>query len=378
MKTIVTAAAAVATLWGALAVLCDHMVVVSAFSLHPSSLSYLSSSSSSPRHQPTVVEKTRRLSLSVMYNSIQQDEEFVEGNNDEITKNRHFLNRRGVMVELAAAATAVTMGSVLTGLPPVAHAEGETMSNKVVVAGATGQTGRRIMERLASKPGLTVIGGVRNVDKATEALSSDSTVIRGAMVQKVAAVDTASVTLAHLDVVKDSVEELAATMSGANSLVIATGFVPGNPLKMNAAAHEVDNLGTIALVNAAKAAGVKKVVMVSSILTNGRAWGQEKSPGFVVTNAFGNVLDEKLEAELYLRKSGLDYTIVRPGGLKAKPPVGSLIVSGEDTLNAGEISRDLVADVCVAALTDPKASNRVLEIIESEEGGPQVFNGLNM
>ena len=378
MKTIVTAVAAVATLWGALAVLCDHMVVVSAFSLHPSSLSYLSSSSSSPRHQPTVVEKTRRLSLSVMYNSIQQDEEFVERNKDEITKNRHFLNRRGVMVELAAAATAVTMGSVLTGLPPVAHAEGETRTNKVVVAGATGQTGRRIMERLASKPGLTVIGGVRNVDKATEALSSDSTVIRGAMVQKVAAVDTASVTLAHLDVVKDSVEELAVTMSGANSLVIATGFVPGNPLKMNAAAHEVDNLGTISLVNAAKAAGVKKVVMVSSILTNGRAWGQEKSPGFVVTNAFGNVLDEKLEAELYLRKSGLDYTIVRPGGLKAKPPVGSLIVSGEDTLNAGEISRDLVADVCVAALTDPKASNRVLEIIESKEGGPQVFNGLNM
>jgi NAD(P)H-binding len=158
----------------------------------------------------------------------------------------------------------------------------------------------------------------------------------------------------------------------------ATGFVPSNPLKMNAAAHEVDNLGTIALVDAAKKAGVKKVVMVSSILTNGRNWGQEKSPGFVVTNAFGNVLDEKLVAELYLRKSGLDYTIVRPGGLKAKPPSGPLIISGEDTLNAGEISRDLVADVCVASLSDAKASNKVLEIIEGEEGGPQVFNGLKM
>ena len=83
-------------------------------------------------------------------------------------------------------------------------------------------------------------------------------------------------------------------------------------------------------------------------------------------------------AENYLRQSGIDYTIVRPGGLKAKPPSGSLKISGEDTLIAGEISRDLVADVCVASLTDGKASNKVLEIIEDEESEPKVFNGLNM
>ena len=130
--------------------------------------------------------------------------------------------------------------------------------------------------------------------------------------------------------------------------------------------------------DAAKAAGVKKVVMVSSILTNGRAWGQEKSPGFVITNAFGQVLDEKIVAENHLRASGMDWTIVRPGGLKAKPPTGELRVSGEDTLNAGEISRDLVADVCVACLTDAGARNKVLEIIEDEESEPKVFNGLNM
>lgn len=65
-------------------------------------------------------------------------------------------------------------------------------------------------------------------------------------------------------------------------------------------------------------------------------------------------------AENYLKSSGIDYTIVRPGGLKAKPPTGALQISGEDTLNSGEISRDLVADVCVASLTDSKAKNKVL------------------
>jgi uncharacterized protein YbjT (DUF2867 family) len=46
-----------------------------------------------------------------------------------------------------------------------------------------------------------------------------------------------------------------------------------------------------------------------------------------VTNAFGHVLEEKLVAEKHLRASGLDYTIVRPGGLKSDPPAGSLYVS---------------------------------------------------
>lgn len=251
---------------------------------------------------------------------------------------------------------------------------------KIVVAGATGQTGRRVLERLAAAQagGAMIVGGVRNVAKATASLSEASTVVRGAMVQQVGSIDTTGVDLKHLDVVTDTVSDLTLLLQGASSLVIATGFVPGNPLKMNEAAHLVDNVGTCKLIDAAKAAGVKKIVMVSSILTNGRNWGQESSPGFIVTNAFGKVLDEKLVAENYLRASGIDYTIVRPGGLKAKPPSGALIISGEDTLNSGEVSRDLVADVCVASLTDPKASNKVLEIIENDEAPPKVFNGLVM
>merc|ERR1719327_2484554 len=149
-----------------------------------------------------------------------------------------------------------------------------------------------------------------------------------------------------------SVDAMAATLKGADALVIAVGFVPGNPFKMDAAAHAVDNVGTVALVDAAKAAGVRKVVLVSSILTDAGAWGQLDSAGYKVTNAFGHVLEQKLVAEKYLRKSGLDYTIVRPGGLKATAPSGALVVKGENTLNSGEISRDTVAEVCVAAVFD--------------------------
>ena len=93
------------------------------------------------------------------------------------------------------------------------------------------------------------------------------------------------------------------------------------------------------------------------------------------------MLEQKLIAEKHLRASGMDWTIVRPGGLKADLPTGALFVSGENTLNSGEISRDLVADVSVAALFDAKASNKVVEIVESDKDGNAkngVFNGLKM
>uniref|UniRef100_A0A061RWU0 NAD(P)-binding domain-containing protein n=1 Tax=Tetraselmis sp. GSL018 TaxID=582737 RepID=A0A061RWU0_9CHLO len=219
-------------------------------------------------------------------------------------------------------------------------------SRKIVVAGATGATGSRVIRELKGMPGLEVIAGVRNFDKAT-ALG----------------IEGDNVSLGKLDVTSDS-NTLAAALEGADTVICATGFTPGNPFKMSAAAHAVDNEGTIHLVDAAKKAGVKKFVLVSSILTNGRAWGQEKSPGFVITNAFGGALDEKLVAEKYLRSSGLDYTIVRPGGLK-NDVKGELAFSPEDTLAAGEVSRDLVAKVLVQAALTEASSNKVVEIVET-------------
>ena len=150
--------------------------------------------------------------------------------------------------------------STLIDLPSSASA---AAPKSVVVAGATGQTGRRVLERLAAKGGLAITAGVRSPKKAEKDLASSSTVVRGAMIQNVDAVDTSGVRLAQLDVVKDSADALSATLKGADSLVIATGFVPGNPFDMNKEAHAVDNVGTIALVDAAKKAGVGKIVLVT-------------------------------------------------------------------------------------------------------------------
>jgi uncharacterized protein YbjT (DUF2867 family) len=133
-------------------------------------------------------------------------------------------------------------------------------------------------------------------------------------------------------------------------------------------AEAVDNIGTIKLIDAAKEAGVKKVVMVSALLTDADAWGQRNTPVHQATNFFGGVLDQKLVAERYLRTSGLDYTILRAGGYtdggfdKKKP--GQIFISGENTLKEGEICRDNAAKVTVDALFNPDFNNKVIEVVE--------------
>lgn len=177
--------------------------------------------------------------------------------------------------------------------------------------------------------------------------------------------------LVQLDVLDPgSIEE---AMAGVTAVVCATGFTPSLNFKKDNPA-QVDHKGTDNLVAAATANGaVKKFVLVTSLLTNAKAVGQANNDNYKFLNALGGVLDEKLAAELNLRGSGLDYTIVRPGGLSNEPPeaVGNLIVRGEDTTfgldtdPGREISRDTVAAVCVEALFSEAASKRVVEIVSS-------------
>ena len=72
------------------------------------------------------------------------------------------------------------------------------------------------------------------------------------MIQQGAAIDASAVELRGLDVETLGVAELTASLKGVDGLVIAVGFVPGNPFKMTAAAQAVDNVGTVKLIDAAK------------------------------------------------------------------------------------------------------------------------------
>jgi uncharacterized protein YbjT (DUF2867 family) len=238
----------------------------------------------------------------------------------------------------------------------------------IVVAGANGRTGQRVLERLAAQEGMTVIGGVRDVEKAKKKFTTAPTNVEGgkpAVTMQSLSVDPSRVRFAYLDVARESVDEMAQTLQGAHAIVSCLGFRPREPFEMAKEAHAVDNVGGLKLIDAARTAGVSKVVMLSSILTDAVAWGKQNTAGFRATNTFfGGVLNEKLVAEQYLRSSGLDYTIVRSASLIPDPPRGDLVISGENTVSDFEISRELVANVLVDAISDPRMKNKVIEIYE--------------
>ncbi|EYU33344.1 hypothetical protein ABFS82_13G085400 [Erythranthe guttata] len=259
-------------------------------------------------------------------------------------------NPRCTSFHLKAAST------VMEGSEIEEEKEGSSVRKKIFVAGATGSTGKRIVEQLLAK-GFAVKAGVRDVDKAKSTFPGNNP---------------------HLQFVKADVTEGSTKLADAisddsDAVICATGFRPSWDLL---APWKVDNYGTVNLVEACRKKNVNRFILVSSILVNGAAMGQLLNPAYIFLNVFGLTLVAKLQAEQYIRKSGIDYTIIRPGGLKNDPPMGNIVMEPEDTLYAGSISRDQVAEVAVEALLLPESSYKVVEIVARTEAPKRSFDEL--
>jgi len=108
-----------------------------------------------------------------------------------------------------------------------------------------------------------------------------------------------------------------------------------------------DFIGNKVITDAAGAAGVKRILQVSSI---GAGDSYNTAP-FLSRQALAKILPLKTQAEDYLKQSGLDYTIIRPGGLKFGPGNGHGFLS-DNTDAFGFIDRPDLARLIVGALDD--------------------------
>ena len=93
-------------------------------------------------------------------------------------------------------------------------------------------------------------------------------------------------------------------LQGCTELVIATGARPSINL---AGPLQVDAWGVQAQVQACRSLGLKRVVLVSSLCA-----GRWLHP---LNLLFGLILVWKRVGERCLERSGLDWTVIRPGGL---------------------------------------------------------------
>lgn len=213
---------------------------------------------------------------------------------------------------------------------------------KIFVAGATGKTGKHIVRQLIDRD-FAVTALVRDLERGRTILPDNTELIVG-------------------DILKPATFESA--LADCNVVICATGASPSlNPT----GPYQVDYEGTKNLVDAAKKQGIEHFVLVSSLCT---------SKFFHPLNLFWLILYWKKQAENYLQASGIPYTIVRPGGLKEEDNADNIIMSQADTLFEGSIPRQKVAQVCVAALSQPAAKSTIVEIVATPDAASKSWSEL--
>lgn len=150
--------------------------------------------------------------------------------------------------------------------------------------------------------------------------------------------------------------DVAAAVRGADAVVFAAGAGPGSGV---ARKRSMDLGGAVRLIDAAKAEGVRRYLMISSM---GAA-----DPPPEGGDVFGEYLRAKAEADRQVIASGLEYTIVRPGVLTDDPATGLVTVGGR--LERAEIPRADVAAVLAACLDSRHSIDRTFEV---RGGGVQI------
>jgi uncharacterized protein YbjT (DUF2867 family) len=155
----------------------------------------------------------------------------------------------------------------------------------------------------------------------------------------------------------EALGDLSGCCRGADAVVFAAGAGPGSGPERK---RTVDLGAAVKLMEA----GVRRYVMVSAIAA-GRPgdWSEPMRPYY----------EAKAEADRRLEESGLDYTIVRPGGLTDDPGT-RLVAVGTDL--AGDIPRDDVAAVLLAVLETPGTIGKTFELVSGDTPVDEAVRGL--
>ncbi len=201
----------------------------------------------------------------------------------------------------------------------------------VVVIGATGRTGAQIVNELCTR-GFKVRAFARDENKAKGMLPS-----------------IAEVVIADVR----SIDALEVAVKGATKLIFCASATAGGGAGNTP--DLVDYGGVVNAVDAAKAARLDHLVLISSASTT-----QPEHPHNVM---FNRILKWKFKGEEYLRNSGLPYTVIRPLGLRdyAGNVKGIRLVQGDRIAYGEEISRADVASLCVSVLGNADVFNKTFE-----------------
>lgn len=205
---------------------------------------------------------------------------------------------------------------------------------KVFVAGGSRGVGRCVIDKLIAD-GSEVVALVRSDESVTE-LSA----IEGVTAIKGDALDYKTV---------------EGAIDGCDAAITTLGGSTADDKE------RVDYKGNNHVIEAAGILGCVRVILVTSV-----GCGSSKdAPPPSVYEVLKDVLVLKTKAENVLIKyyTNMNWTIIRPGGLKSEKMTGNAILS-EDTSAIGTIHREDVADLVVKALNSPNTERKIFSAID--------------
>ena len=207
----------------------------------------------------------------------------------------------------------------------------------VFIAGANGQIGQHLLQEMA------------NSDHEARALIRHPD--QGPDLQQLGATET---------VVGDLEHDCSEAMRGCDAVIFTAGSGPHTgPDKT----IDVDQDGAIRLVDTARAMGIKRFIMVSTM----RAEEPDKGP-----EKLQHYLRAKHNADEHLKNSGLNYTIVRPGRLTDEDGSGKVALSAR-LEEFGEIPRQDVARVLLAVLDSDNTTDAVFDVVSGDTPVPEAL-----
>lgn len=199
----------------------------------------------------------------------------------------------------------------------------------VLIIGANGQIGQHVVRKLQDSREHHAIAMVRKEEQIAKFEQQGA---------KTALVD-----------LEGSINDIASAAKGADAVVFTAGS-GGHTGADKTMMIDLD--GAIKSMEAAKQAGVKRFVIVSAIGVHHR----EKWMGSVLYYSAA-----KHYADVWLKNSGLDYTIIRPGGLTNDPGTGKIKAAVD--LERGKIPREDVASTIVASLENSHTIGKAFDLI---------------
>jgi uncharacterized protein YbjT (DUF2867 family) len=138
-------------------------------------------------------------------------------------------------------------------------------------------------------------------------------------------------------------------VGGAQAIVFAAGAGPGSGAERK---RTMDLGGAVKMIDAARELGVARFVIVSSMGTADAEHAGAMRP----------YLEAKREADEALMGSGLDWTVVRPGGLTNDPGAGT-VEAARALGRRGSITRDDTALVLLETLRAPNTIGVAFDVL---------------